>query len=180
VAYVGRVYPDKGVHLLPAALHLAQRTLGRPLTLEVAGNGPGGDAIRRDAARLAVPLRWHGWMDGEALTSWLRACDAVVLPSLWPEPFGLAGLDAGRLGVPAAAFPSGGIPEWLTDGINGHLAPAVRTDAAALADALVRVLGAAGHWQRLREGAWRASAEWTLTSHLDAVEPALTAACRGR
>ena len=46
-----------------------------------------------------------------------------MVPSIWPEPFGQVGPEAGLYGVPAAAFAVGGTPSWLTDGVNGRLAP---------------------------------------------------------
>ena len=65
----------------------------------------------------------------------------LVVPSVWPEPFGLVGLEAGAHGVPAVAFETGGVGEWLRDGTNGLMAgrrpavePLARAIAAALAD----------------------------------------------
>ena len=66
--------------------------------------------------------------------------DVVVMPSLWPEPFGLVGLEANRRGVPVVAFATGGIPEWLHDGVNGCLAPGDPPTADGLADALIRCI----------------------------------------
>ena len=59
------------------------------------------------------------------------------MPSTWPEPFGLVGLEAARAGVPAAAFDVGGIRDWLIDGQTGALAPGDPPTAAGLATAIV-------------------------------------------
>jgi glycosyltransferase involved in cell wall biosynthesis len=73
------------------------------------------------------------------------------MSSLWPEPFGAAGLEAMRHGLPVVAFDAGGIREWLLDGINGFLIPwmdrrafAEKLDALLLDKALARNLGEAG------------------------------------
>ena len=53
----------------------------------------------------------------------MASADLLVVPSLWPEPFGLVGLEGARSRLPAAAFAVGGIPDWLRSGVNGYLAP---------------------------------------------------------
>jgi glycosyltransferase involved in cell wall biosynthesis len=73
------------------------------------------------------------------------------MSSLWPEPFGAAGLEAMRSGLPVVAFDAGAISEWLLDGVNGFLAPwmdrdafAGRVDAILSDKALARRLGQSG------------------------------------
>jgi glycosyltransferase involved in cell wall biosynthesis len=57
---------------------------------------------------------------------------------MWPEPFGLAGLEALVRGRPVVASATGGIPEWLRHGRSGLLvAPG---DHRALARALSSLL----------------------------------------
>jgi len=41
-----------------------------------------------------------------------RRAAAVLMPSRWQEPFGIVGLEALTMGVPVAAWESGGISEW--------------------------------------------------------------------
>jgi glycosyltransferase involved in cell wall biosynthesis len=97
---------------------------------------------------------------------------------VWPEPFGLTGLEAASMGVPAVAFDVGGIREWLTDGDNGLLAPGSPPDASALADAITRAILDPSVLARLSSGARRRAAELTLDRHLDRLEPILLSACR--
>ena len=91
------------------------------------------------------------------------------MPSLWPEPFGLVGLEAGQHKVPVAAFAVGGIPEWLRPGINGYLAPGDPPTSNGLADAIVACLKDAELYARLREGAGRIAAEFDFERHVDAL-----------
>jgi glycosyltransferase involved in cell wall biosynthesis len=60
------------------------------------------------------------------------------VPSVWPEPFGLVGIEGFEAGRPAVASDTGGISEWLTHGVSGLL---VRPgDSRALARALNELL----------------------------------------
>jgi glycosyltransferase involved in cell wall biosynthesis len=88
------------------------------------------------------------------------------MPSLWPEPFGLIGPEAGLSGVPSAAFAVGGIPEWLRDGVNGHLAPADPPSAAGLAEAIVRCLREPEEYSRLCAGALTAARAFSVKEHI--------------
>ena len=76
------------------------------------------DAFRRGTEDISADP--HSGTGGYAL---LAQSDLLVLPSLWPEPFALVGLEAARHRLPVAAYAVGGIPDWLTSGENGYLAP---------------------------------------------------------
>jgi glycosyltransferase involved in cell wall biosynthesis len=78
-------------------------------------------------------------------------CLAAVVPSVWPEPFGLVAAEAMAAGKPVVASAVGGLAELVQDGITGiHVPPG---DVSALRNALARIvadaplrarLGAAG------------------------------------
>jgi glycosyltransferase involved in cell wall biosynthesis len=112
------------------------------------------------------------------VTALLDEADLLVMPSLWPEPFGLSGPEAGLQGVPAAAFAVGGIPQWLEDGVNGHLAPGNPPSAPGLADAIVRCLADPFTHSRLRQGALESARRWSAERHVAELLPILTAASR--
>ena len=88
------------------------------------------------------------------------------MPSLWPEPFGLAGPEAGLHGVPAAAFATGGIPEWLNDGRNGYLAPANPPTAEGLAAAIIGCLRDPARHRRMRLAAIELAARFSVERHI--------------
>lgn len=172
--YVARLEPLKGGSVLLDALPLVRARLRRAITLTVVGEGGSRDELERQSLTLqradsALSVRFTGWLAPAELDSWYQDADLVVMPSLWPEPFGMVGLEAGRFGVPTAAFAVGGIPEWLTDGENGFLAPANPPAAPALADAIVRCLADPAIHARLRDGARRASDRFSLPAHLAAL-----------
>jgi glycosyltransferase involved in cell wall biosynthesis len=104
----------------------------------------------------------------------MQAADVLAMPSVWPEPFGLSGIEAGGVGLPAVAYRVGGIPEWLESG--GELAEGAPGSVRGLADALGRALKDPDHWHALREGAWRSAQRFSAEAHLDALESVLLAA----
>ena len=168
--YLGRLERLKGVALLLEALPIVAGVLNRPLSLVVAGDGAERQALEKQAAGIArrdprIEIRFAGWQGDEGRARLLAEADALVVPSIWPEPFGLVGLEAAAAGVPAVAFANGGIPEWLHDGENGCLAPARGARADLLAAAIVRCIGVPGELRRLSEGARRSSAAWSLGRH---------------
>jgi glycosyltransferase involved in cell wall biosynthesis len=176
ILLVGRLSPLKGGRLLMDAVSRASRQLGRLLELVVAGDGPERIEMERLAASVQVPTRFVGWVDAARRTELMRAADVLAVPSLWPEPFGLVGVEAGCVGLPAAGFAVGGIPDWLEPGVTGESTKVLTADG--LADALSRTLRDPGHWQRLRRGAWEMSQRFSADVHLRRLEAVLQSCVR--
>lgn len=167
VLFAGRLTALKGWRHLLDAWPAASAALRRPLALTVAGDGPDRAAFEADCARRDVQSRFLGWVAPSQLAAAMRDHDLLVVPSVWPEPFGLVGVEAGCVGLPAVAFAVGGIPEWLTPGVSGESAPGHAPAPAALADALVRAASDPAHLQRLRVGAWETARRFSAGAHVD-------------
>jgi glycosyltransferase involved in cell wall biosynthesis len=175
LVWSGRMERPKGGDLCLEAAALAARALDRPLDLTLFGDGREREAWERQAGRLTkggAPLRvtFAGWVAAETMDRAFAAADLLVLSSVWPEPYGRVGLEAGRQGVPAAAFAVGGIPEWLDDGVNGRLAPADPPRAAALATAIAACLRDPAEHARLRAGAQAAASRLGFDDHAARLE----------
>lgn len=173
--FAARMEPVKGGHLLIAAAARAVALLDRPLTLAMVGDGhdrPRLEFLARSAmARESrLKINFEGWLDSEALAARLRATDLVVTPSIWPEPFGMIGLEAGIFEVPACAFAVGGIPEWLNDGVNGQLAPADPPSPESLAKAIVKCLVDSERYSRMRKAAREIALGYSMAAHLRALD----------
>ena len=112
-----------------------------------------------------MAIVFTGWCDEARLGTLMRDSRLLAVPSVWPEPFGSVGMAAARYGVPAAAFAVGGIPQWLHDGVNGHLAPGSPPTSAGLADAVVRCLRDPEHYEELSRGAQQVAARFTMERH---------------
>lgn len=173
VLYVSRLYTEKGARLIVRAMAMASEKLSRLLTLVVAGDGPERSVMEAQAKQWTVPIEFHGWVNGEERARLMREADVLVVPSVCPETFGLVGVEAGSLGLPAVGFAVGGIPDWLESGKSGELAPGDPPRAAAFADALVRALKDFAYLQSLRAGALYAAQQFSAEKHLSAVEQIL-------
>lgn len=167
VLFVGRLTAIKGLRELGEAVLLASATLGRKLTLVVAGDGPDRATCETEFHRRAVSVEFPGQVARAGVVALMRSADVLAVPSVWPEPFGLVGIEAGCVGLPAVAFATGGIPEWLIPGVSGESAPGEHPRSDQLAEALVRALADDAHHRRLRIGAWETAKRFTAETHVD-------------
>lgn len=168
VLFVGRITPEKGLGVLVEAL---ARVSG-DWHLNVVGDGLN---MARERARvaemqLADRVTFHGWLNGAALDSAYRDASVVVVPSRWPEPFGIVGLEAMAFARPVVAFAVGGIPEWLTDGEGGFLVQPHAVDQ--LADAISRVFDDPAEAERMAaRGRARVMRDFSESQHLSQLLP---------
>lgn len=121
ILFVGRIYPTKGLPLLIQSL----RRVRSPFRLVVNGDGPGLASAQTLVQKwgLGTCVQFLGWAIPERHLQCYAECSMVVVPSLWPEPFGLVGIEAMSYAKPVVAFRVGGIPEWLEDSVTGFLIP---------------------------------------------------------
>jgi glycosyltransferase involved in cell wall biosynthesis/GT2 family glycosyltransferase len=111
---------------------------------------------RHKGAPFLGRVHFRGRVDEEDLAGFYAACDAFVAPSLF-ESFGLIYVEAMQHGKPVIGCRTGGIPEVITDGVNGLLAEP--GDQASLAAALSRIMGDADLRRTLGEAGRTAAAE---------------------
>jgi glycosyltransferase involved in cell wall biosynthesis len=165
LVYLGRLTSLKGVSVLFEAVAGVREILGR-IRLLVAGEGADRGSLEKTSHQLGVKAEFLGWLEPEARDAVLSTATLLVIPSIWPEPFGIVGLEAARFGVPTVAFPVGGIPEWLVGGRNGELAKR-QADALALGEAVVRAVAEAGHYRGLSKGALEAVERFSEERHMN-------------
>ena len=117
VLYLGKLAPNKGTtHLI----RIAQRAdLRWPLV--IAGNGPERTALEAAARASDRDIRFAGWVDRDAATSWLAHATVLVFPSRGPESLSRVLLEATALGVPVAAMNTGGTADIVEHGGTGLL-----------------------------------------------------------
>jgi glycosyltransferase involved in cell wall biosynthesis len=178
VVFLGRLTPLKGADLLLDALVEAGAIVGRQMRALIAGEGPGRAALASKAAALRTDGRVladvPGWIDSAQRDAALARASLLALPSRWPEPFGLVGLEAARFGVPTVAFDTGGIRTWLADGVNGLLVPPA-SGAAGFGRAIASLLGDPARIAALSTGATAAAARWSSAAHVESLTRVLAA-----
>jgi glycosyltransferase involved in cell wall biosynthesis len=166
--FFGRLEELKGVQVLLAALPAV--LVRHPGTrLVVCGSGPMEPELRRmaDALGLRPSVEFVGWLDSEGLAAQLAAAQIVVVPSMWPEAFGLTCLEALASGRPVVASAVGGLPDLVREGETGLLvAPG---DSIALAAAVSRLAGDEPLRRRLGRAGRVLAADYTMDRHAAAV-----------
>lgn len=172
VLFVGRTSPVKGgAHLVGAFARLAPEFPASNLLL-VGGPGTGGLDEVAEAAGVSARVAFPGWLRGAELEAAFARAAVFVMPSVWPEAFGIAALEAQVRGIPVVASAVGGVPDWLVEGAGARLVPPA--DDAALAEAIGGLLRDPAAAVRLGEaGRSRVREEFSLQAHLDRLLPLL-------
>lgn len=132
-AYVGRLAPEKNLHLVVRAFEAIARNCTDSRLLLV-GDGP----LRRQLASrldsLGLAHTFAGMRRGEDLASHYASADVFLFPSL-TETFGNVVPEALASGLGVVAYAVAAAADLIEDGANGRLAPA-GDDAAFIAAAL--------------------------------------------
>lgn len=169
ILYAGRLEPEKGVLQLLDSFELVRESIPDAVLL-MAGEGSLSDELRsRIADRgLSESVEMLGFLRREELQRWYSRIRVAVVPSLWPEPFGLVGPEAMAFGVPVVASGRGGTKDWLHDGENGLIADP--GDARDLASAITRLLQDDVLYQDLVRNAVESVRRFRLQGYIDKLE----------
>jgi glycosyltransferase involved in cell wall biosynthesis len=164
ILFVGRICPDKGVHVLVEAF---ARIVERFPDAELAIVGPilqnlkafsvnvSSEPAVRDLERWYrrpyVPqlmelmpaairdrVRITGEVSRSELLAYYSAADLLVMPSIYAEGFGMPIVEAAAVGIPTVATRRGGMPEVVADGKTGLLVEPGNVNA--LASSIFRLL----------------------------------------
>ncbi len=143
VLYVGRLTPEKGLLELIDSLHYLKRSQQPAKLLVVGKDGVLGqsdfqDQVMRRAADSGIEIEVLGWLVGDRLRQAYARAKVVAFSSMWPEPFGLVGIEAMTQGKPVVAFDCGGVRQWLEHGRTGFAVP--HGNIPAFAERLGRLL----------------------------------------
>lgn len=123
--FVGRLTVEKGVSVLLQAWRQAMPDG----TLKIIGSGPDEVALRAEAGGLSNVI-FLGQQSRERVVEEMQRATAVVVPSIWPEPFGLTIIEALAVGTPVLATDHAGMASLVQPGRGGFVFP--RADSAAL------------------------------------------------
>lgn len=143
ILFAGRVVSDKGADSFVAACALALPQLPGWRAEMVGADRFGADspetpwiaALRPRAAAAGVAML--GYRPHAEVAALMARAAIVVVPSRWPEPFGLTALEALAAGAALLYAPRGGLPEVAGDAA----VPVDPEDPAAIAAAIVALAG---------------------------------------
>ena len=137
VVYFGKLIEQKGVHVLIDAL------AGIEARLVVVGFGPERTTLERHAADRGVEALFTGPLEHRHLRHLLAFADACVVPSIFPEAFGMVAAEAASAGCPPLVARHSGLAE-VASGLEETYPPPLRHLAAFTsgdAEDLARRLG---------------------------------------
>lgn len=148
--YVGRVSAEKQIDQIKPVLEAIPEA-----HLAIVGDGPHKEALEAHFA--GTQTHFIGYLQGLELASAFASADAFIFPSR-TETLGLVLLEAMAAGCPVVAAASGGIPDIVTDGVNGYLFDPNDPDGAITATQ--RLLEAKAEREQLRYNARQEAERW--------------------
>ncbi|MBD2462921.1 glycosyltransferase family 1 protein [Oscillatoria sp. FACHB-1407] len=111
--YVGRLSAEKEIDRIKPVLQAVPDA-----RLALVGDGPYRQELEAHFA--GTSTYFVGYLTGQDLASAFASADAFIFPSR-TETLGLVLLEAMAAGCPVIAANAGGIPDIVTDGVNGYL-----------------------------------------------------------
>jgi glycosyltransferase involved in cell wall biosynthesis len=126
VAFVGKLIAAKGVDLLLQAWPLVLRRWPNARLLAI-GFGSERERYEQEAAPFGERVIFTGRLDHDELADVLPLCEALVVPSTFPEAFGMVAIEAAASGVLPISAAHSGLAE-----VSEALAQAVPPEARAL------------------------------------------------
>ena len=121
LVYVGRLSRTKGVHYaIKSVVALLEK--GYKLKFDIVGSGHDEHYFKSLIPDLHKPqFIFHGWQDRQAIDMIIKKAYIVLFPSIYPEAFGISGIEAMMRGKPVVGFDVGGVSTWLKDKHTGFL-----------------------------------------------------------
>jgi glycosyltransferase involved in cell wall biosynthesis len=119
VLYVGKLIEQKGVHVLLDAV------AGLDARVVVVGFGPQRNALEAQARELGIEALFTGPLQHRHLQYLWPLCDISVVPSVFPEAFGMVAAEAASTGCPPVVARHSGLAE-VAAGLESHLPERLR------------------------------------------------------
>jgi glycosyltransferase involved in cell wall biosynthesis len=135
LAFIGRISPQKGLARAIAIARLAGMKLR--IAAKIDRGGADEHYWREHIAPMidGTHIEFIGEVNEAQKPGFLGNATALLFPIDWPEPFGLAMIEAMSCGTPVIAWPHGSVPEVLDPGITGFIASSIEEAAAVVPQA---------------------------------------------
>lgn len=167
ILFIGRLSSTKGVKYLLQAMRSVLDSVPTA-QLDLLGDGIDQQQCKDLAKELSLTenVRFHGWADREKIDHYLNRASVVTFPSIYPEAFGIVGIEAMMRGKPVVAFDVGGVKDWLEHEKTGLLIPV--KDVQSFAQGLVHLLLNSEDRQLMgQNGRKKALEEFSSEHHLE-------------
>jgi glycosyltransferase involved in cell wall biosynthesis len=148
--YIGRLSAEKQIERIRPVLDAMPDA-----RLALVGDGPYRQQLEKIFA--GTPTHFVGYLAGQDLAAAYASGDAFLFPSS-TETLGLVLLEAMAAGCPVVGANRGGIPDIVSDGVNGCLYEP--NQEGSLAAAVERLLGDASQRAQLRQNAREEAERW--------------------
>lgn len=106
--YMGRISPDKGVEYLIKELMACSPQIKAKIKVTLAGRGDSDFIEKLKNLACDLQVEFAGVVKP---SQFFEHVDVLIVPSLWPEPFGRTVIEALSFGVPVCISDSGGLSE---------------------------------------------------------------------
>jgi len=163
LAFLGRISPEKR---LDRAIEIA-RAVGLPLKIAAKV-----DRVDEEYFRTAIEpllslpgIEYIGEIDERRKNSFLGDARALLFPIDWPEPFGLAMIEAMACGTPVLAFRNGSVVEVIDSGITGEVVDSVPEAICKIGSVLALDRGRVRRRFEMRFSAVRMALDYTKIYH---------------
>lgn len=162
VLFMGRIVQPKGTHLAIKAVQNYNRNLRAgqsKLRLKIVGRhyaGESKDTYWQEHVQPYIEdeeIEHVGFVNTVAEKQELLGnARALIMPSLFDEPFGMVAIEAMACATPVVSLDRGALPELIMNGINGTVVPAIESggqvDESATAQGLSEAIAHVGEIDR--------------------------------
>jgi len=175
ILFVGRIVPEKGLHILMRAYQLVRKRIPNARLVIVGPFRTSGQVSPYAAnviKKCSNGIAFIGPSPHEELVALDCAADIFVNPTIIPEAFGMVNIEAMACEKPVIATRIGAIPEVVDDGKTGVLVPPRQPKALAHAilsllenPSIMREMGIAGRRKVLEHFTWDHVTHRTLDAY---------------
>lgn len=131
LAFIGRISPEKAPD---AAIRIAAKA---GMKIKIAAKIDNVDRLyyqEKIEHLMAMPhVEFIGEINDSQKSAFLGNAAGLLFPIAWPEPFGMAMIEAMACGTPVIAMRNGSVPEVVDDGVTGFIVDSEDEAVAAVA-----------------------------------------------
>lgn len=166
--YTGRLIEEKGVQITLDAL--AQLSGRLDFEFTVIGDGNYREQLEKQTAQLGLTGHVRFMGTSREVIAYLKKSDIFIHMPVWKEGFGITIIEALSVGCVCVCAGKGGIPEIITDKVNGYLVNSGTADE--LAELLLKIVPAyrEGKCEQLRENALVRAQDFSIEKYITQID----------